>query len=99
MRAVILAAGYATRLYPLTLERPKHLLEVAGRPILDRLLGQLPLGELDAVTLVTNAKFARGFRSWAEATSRSRTVHPRKNAATRPSAVNRRLISPPELLT
>ncbi len=66
MRAVILAAGYATRLYPLTLERPKHLLEVAGRPILDRLLGQLPLGELDAVTLVTNAKFARGFRSWAE---------------------------------
>jgi len=66
VRAVILAAGYATRLYPLTLERPKHLLEVAGRPILDRLLGQLPLGELDAVTLVTNAKFAPGFRSWAE---------------------------------
>ena len=66
MRAVILAAGYATRLYPLTLERPKHLLEVAGRPILDRLLGQLPLGELDAVTVVTNAKFASRFRSWAE---------------------------------
>ena len=65
MRAVILAAGYATRLYPLTLERPKHLLEVAGRPILDRLLGQLPLGELDAVTVVTNAKFASDFRSWA----------------------------------
>ena len=66
MRAVVLAAGYATRLHPLTLDRPKHLLEVAGRPILDRLLGQLPLGELDAVTVVTNAKFAPRFRSWAD---------------------------------
>ncbi len=66
MRAVVLAAGYATRLYPLTLDRPKHLLEVAGQPILDRLLGQLPLGELDAVTVVTNAKFAPRFRDWAE---------------------------------
>jgi glucose-1-phosphate thymidylyltransferase len=50
----------------LTLDRPKHLLEVAGQPILDRLLGQLPLGELDAVTVVTNAKFAPRFRSWAD---------------------------------
>jgi glucose-1-phosphate thymidylyltransferase len=66
MRGVILAAGYATRLRPLTLDRPKHLLEVAGRPILDRLLDQLPLGELDAVTVVTNARFAPRFRSWAE---------------------------------
>jgi glucose-1-phosphate thymidylyltransferase len=66
VRAVVLAAGYATRLHPLTLDRPKHLLEVAGQPILDRLLGQLPLGELDAVTVVTNAKFAPRFRSWAE---------------------------------
>jgi glucose-1-phosphate thymidylyltransferase len=62
----VLAAGYATRLHPLTLDRPKHLLEVAGRPILDRLLGQLPLGEIDAVTVVTNARFAPRFRSWAE---------------------------------
>ena len=66
MRAVVLAAGYATRLYPLTLDRPKHLLEVAGEPILDRLLGQLPLAELEAITVVTNAKFAPHFRDWAE---------------------------------
>ena len=66
MRAVVLAAGYATRLYPLTLERPKHLLEVAGEPILDRLLDQLPLSELDAITVVTNAKFAPNFRAWAQ---------------------------------
>jgi glucose-1-phosphate thymidylyltransferase len=66
VRAVVLAAGYATRLHPLTLDQPKHLLDVAGQPILDRLLGQLPLGELDAVTVVTNAKFAPRFRAWVE---------------------------------
>ena len=62
----MLAAGYATRLRPLTLDRPKHLLEVAGRPILDRLLDQLPLDELDAITVVANAKFAPRFHAWAE---------------------------------
>lgn len=65
MRAIILAAGYATRLYPLTLDRPKHLLEVGGRPILDLLLERLPLEELDGVYVVTNAKFAPRFREWA----------------------------------
>ena len=65
MKAVILAAGYATRLHPLTLDRPKHLLEVGGRTMLDRLLGQLPLDELEVVYVVTNAKFADRFRAWA----------------------------------
>jgi glucose-1-phosphate thymidylyltransferase len=66
VKAIILAAGYATRLYPLTLDRPKHLLEVAGRPLLDRLLEQLPLSELGTVYVVTNGKFAPRFREWAE---------------------------------
>ena len=66
MKAVILAAGYATRLYPLTLERPKHLLEVGGRPILEQLLERLPLEEFDAIYVVTNAKFAPRFREWAD---------------------------------
>ena len=66
MKAVILAGGYATRLYPLTRDRPKHLLEVDGRPLLELLLERLPLGELDAVYVVTNAKFAERFREWAE---------------------------------
>ena len=66
MKAVILAGGYATRLYPLTRDRPKHLLEVDGRPTLELLLERLPLGELDAVYVVTNAKFADRFREWAE---------------------------------
>jgi glucose-1-phosphate thymidylyltransferase len=68
VKALILAAGYATRLYPLTLDRPKPLLEVGGRPILDRLLDRLaPIGQLDGVHVVTNAKFAAHFRDWAAA--------------------------------
>ncbi len=67
MKAVILAAGYATRLRPLTLDRPKHLLEVAGETILWRLLEQLPLADFDAVYVVTNAKFAPRFREWSQA--------------------------------
>lgn len=66
MKAVVLAAGYATRLYPLTLDRPKPLLEVGGRPILERLLDRLaPIAGLDRIYVVTNAKFAARFREWA----------------------------------
>jgi glucose-1-phosphate thymidylyltransferase len=66
VKAIVLAGGYATRLYPLTRDRPKHLLEVGGRPILELLLERLPLDELDAVYVVTNAKFADRFREWAD---------------------------------
>ena len=66
MRAVVLAGGYATRLYPLTRDRPKHLLEVGGRPVLELLLERLPLDRLEGVYIVTNAKFAERFREWAE---------------------------------
>jgi glucose-1-phosphate thymidylyltransferase len=66
MQAVILAAGYATRLYPLTLDRPKALLPVAGRPMVEHLLLRLADVEgLDAIHLVTNSKFAGTFRDWA----------------------------------
>jgi glucose-1-phosphate thymidylyltransferase len=66
VRAVILAAGYATRLYPLTLDRPKALLPVGGKPMLDHLLEQLERVEgLDEVYVVTNSKFAAAFREWA----------------------------------
>ena len=66
MQAIVLAAGYATRLYPLTLETPKPLLEVGGQPILERLLGQLAeIPSLDRVYVVTNAKFAPRFREFA----------------------------------
>jgi glucose-1-phosphate thymidylyltransferase len=66
MKAVILAGGYATRLYPLTLDRPKALLPVAGRPMVEHQLERLDEIEgLDEVLLVTNSKFAEAFRAWA----------------------------------
>jgi glucose-1-phosphate thymidylyltransferase len=68
VKAVILAAGYATRLYPLTLDRPKALLPVGGRPMLEHLLERLADVEgLDEIYLVTNSKFAAAFRDWAAA--------------------------------
>src|SRR5262245_44181541 len=68
MRVVILAAGYATRLYPLTLTQPKPLLPVAGKPMIEYVLDNLaPIGGLDRVYVVTNAKFASHFQRWADA--------------------------------
>ena len=67
MKLIVLAAGYATRLYPLTLDRPKPLLEVAGRPLLDRLLERvLAIGGIDETIVATNAKFAAAFTAWAQ---------------------------------
>jgi glucose-1-phosphate thymidylyltransferase len=70
MKAVILCAGYATRLYPLTENTPKPLLPVGGRPILEWILDQLKeIKELDAVYLVTNDKFAGHFEKWSKTVS------------------------------
>jgi glucose-1-phosphate thymidylyltransferase len=67
VKAVVLAAGYATRLYPLTLDRPKALLPVGGKPMLEHLLERLEgVPELDEIYVVTNSKFAQAFRDWAE---------------------------------
>jgi glucose-1-phosphate thymidylyltransferase len=65
-KIVILAAGYATRLYPLTRDRPKHLIPVGGRPILEHLIEKLaPIEPVDRLYVVTNSKFADRFRDWA----------------------------------
>jgi glucose-1-phosphate thymidylyltransferase len=67
MKVLILAAGYATRLYPLTLTQPKPLLEVAGQPMIDYVLDNIaPIGGIDRVYVVTNAKFAGHFQRWAD---------------------------------
>src|SRR5712675_2240494 len=67
MKIIILAAGYATRLYPLTLTRPKPLLPVAGQPMIEYVLDNLaPIGGLDRIYVVTNAKFASQFQTWAD---------------------------------
>src|SRR6185295_4756964 len=67
MKILILAAGYATRLYPLTLTQPKPLLPVAGKPMIEYVLDNLaPIGGIDRVYVVTNAKFAGHFQKWAD---------------------------------
>lgn len=66
MQAVILAAGYGTRLYPLTKDVPKPLLEVQGKAILAYLLEQLREIPLSQIFLVTNAPFVPLFSSWLE---------------------------------
>jgi glucose-1-phosphate thymidylyltransferase len=66
VKALILAAGYATRLRPLTDSIPKMLLPLAERPMLDYLLDRIrEVDELDEIHLVTNARFAGALRDWA----------------------------------
>jgi len=66
MKALILAAGYATRLRPLTDSIPKMLLPLAERPLLDYLVDRLrEVDEIEEIHLVTNARFADAFRDWA----------------------------------
>lgn len=67
MKAVLLCAGYATRLYPLTENQPKPLLPVAGRPIAEYILDRLSeLRDLNEVIVVTNHKFAGHFENWSK---------------------------------
>ncbi len=67
MKVIILAAGYATRLYPLTLTQPKPLLPVAGKPMIDHVLDNLTsIPGIERVYIVTNAKFAGHFQNWAD---------------------------------
>ncbi len=68
MKAIILAAGYATRLYPLTQNFPKPLLKVGGRTILDHLVNQLKnISDIDGTYVVTNRRFYGHFADWARA--------------------------------
>src|SRR5438045_9726440 len=66
MNVLILAAGYATRLYPLTLTKAKPLLDIAGKPMIERLADHLLTVEgISTVYVVTNDKFAADFQAWA----------------------------------
>ena len=75
MKCLILAAGYATRLYPLTENFPKPLLDVGGKTILDWLLDDVEAsGKIDEYAVVTNHKFACHFEKWASGRSEKITV-------------------------
>lgn len=66
MKCILLCAGYATRLFPLTENFPKALLNVGGRPIIDYALDEVnSISEIDHIYLVTNAKYTPHFEKWA----------------------------------
>ena len=67
MNVIVLAAGYATRLYPLTRTEPKPLLPVAGKPMIECVLESLaPISGIDRIVIATNARFAGRFQQWSE---------------------------------
>ena len=75
MKCLILAAGYATRLYPLTENFPKPLLEVGGKTILDWLIDDVDtLGAIDEYVVISNHKFAHHFEAWAKEKTQKITV-------------------------
>jgi glucose-1-phosphate thymidylyltransferase len=66
VKAILLAAGYGTRLRPLTDTMPKELLPVGGRPIIDWILDRVrAVTEVDEVHVVTNASKIGAFEAWA----------------------------------
>ena len=75
MKCLVLAAGYATRLYPLTENYPKPLLEIGGKTILDRLIEDIDsAGAVDEYVVVTNHRFVRIFDEWAKTYQQKVTV-------------------------
>ena len=65
MKCLVLAAGYATRLYPLTKDTPKPLLEISGKPLLEHILLKVEeIKDIDEIYIVTNDKFYQNFLEW-----------------------------------
>lgn len=75
MKNIIIAAGYATRLYPLTENFPKPLLKIGNSTILDRMLADLDtIPDIDRHIIVTNHRFAHIFREWVSQTDYSKPI-------------------------
>jgi glucose-1-phosphate thymidylyltransferase len=75
VKAIILGAGYGTRLYPLTRNKPKPLLTVGGRPIVEHILEKISrVSGVDRVLLVTNDRFAGHFETWRQSFSWSKPI-------------------------
>ncbi|RME83884.1 MAG: nucleotidyltransferase family protein, partial [Planctomycetota bacterium] len=67
MKVILLAAGYATRLYPLTKNQPKPLLKVGEKTICDHILDKvMVLKDVDQIYVITNDKFYSHFCEWRE---------------------------------
>ncbi|MCL2839267.1 MAG: nucleotidyltransferase family protein [Defluviitaleaceae bacterium] len=68
MKAILLLAGYATRMYPLTEHQPKALLLIKGKPVIDYIVQQINrLPEVTTIYAVTNSRFYTHFLNWARA--------------------------------
>ncbi|MGC9974050.1 MAG: nucleotidyltransferase family protein [Gaiellaceae bacterium] len=68
MKALVLAAGYATRLRPLTDHAAKALLELAGRPMIDYVCDRIDeAADVDELHVISNARFVADFERWANA--------------------------------
>ncbi|MCL2350089.1 MAG: nucleotidyltransferase family protein [Defluviitaleaceae bacterium] len=75
MKAIILAAGYATRLYPLTKDQPKALLPIGDKPILNYIIEQIErIDVIDEVYIIGNAKFVNHLKIWAEEFASSKEI-------------------------
>ena len=67
MEVVLLCAGYATRLYPLTKNFPKPLLEIGGKPVMDYILEKIEeLPEIKKIYIVTNSRYYPHFKDWGK---------------------------------
>ncbi|WP_416147542.1 nucleotidyltransferase family protein [Salipaludibacillus sp. HK11] len=76
MKCIILAAGYATRLYPLTKNTAKPLLKVAGKTIMNHIMEKVEeVDVIDEIFIVTNDKFYASFQNWANDFQSKKTVH------------------------
>ena len=77
MKALILAAGYATRMYPLTKDYPKSLLMIRQKPIINYIIDKLQtISDLNEIVVITNHKFIFLFRKWVK------RVHSQKRIGT-----------------
>ncbi|RMD91837.1 MAG: nucleotidyltransferase family protein [Calditrichaeota bacterium] len=91
MRAILLCAGYGTRMYPLTRNYPKPLLEIGGKPVLDYLMQEIvDFPRLQDIHVVTNARFMAHFQAWQQkwqpqARIRKKRLHLHNDGSTQPS--------------
>ena len=67
MKALILAAGYATRLYPITNHKPKALLTIKGKPIIEYIIARIEqIKQVNEIIIVTNRRYLKEFRRWEQ---------------------------------
>ena len=75
MKTILLAGGYAKRLWPLTKDRPKPLLPVAGKPIIEYIVDELEkIEELKEIYISTNLKFETNFKDWLNSYRSSKEI-------------------------